>query len=255
MGETNPNGANGDLRANRVPKASDLLAHRLRAQILGNALPVGTELPSEAELIQIHSFSRSTIREALRLVEADGLIVTKRGPGGGIRVTQPDISQISHRMAVVFASQRVTYGEFFELRKIIEPATAAQAASTGSDEQRRRILDLATAERANYQGVESSVEFHELVSEAANNKAIRVFLSVLEQALQGHAPGALLRAEEISSTLRAHEKIAQAIYNRDADAASKGMLRHIEAYERSIREQGRLDDVAVSKSYWTSLAP
>lgn len=61
-------------RYTRVPKASDILADRLRAKILGRAMRPGDQLASEAELISGEGFSRGTVREALRLLESDGLI-------------------------------------------------------------------------------------------------------------------------------------------------------------------------------------
>src|ERR1700733_11935074 len=87
----------------RVPKASGFVADELRAQIIGNDLAPGTRLPSEAQLIEQFGLSRATVREALRLLEAEGLILVKRGPRGGLTVSRPNPSHISRSMATMVA--------------------------------------------------------------------------------------------------------------------------------------------------------
>src|SRR6202034_1155879 len=117
----------------------------------------------ETELIESSGFSRSTVREALRLLEADGLIVTKRGPGGGIRVSRPDINQISRSMSILFTSQAVTNREFLGFRQIMEPPLAGLAARAATAQQREWLLALAQKEQGDYSGVGSSVQFHEAI--------------------------------------------------------------------------------------------
>src|ERR1041384_7768555 len=66
-----------------VPKASDVLAARLREMILSSGLAEGTPLPTERELVAQSGLSRASVREALRVLETEGLIVTKAGRNGG----------------------------------------------------------------------------------------------------------------------------------------------------------------------------
>jgi DNA-binding GntR family transcriptional regulator len=78
-----------ELSRGRVPKAAELLASEMRRMILGRGLAPGTPLPSEAEIIEQRGQSRVTAREALRLLEAEGLIEVRRGPRGGVLVGDP----------------------------------------------------------------------------------------------------------------------------------------------------------------------
>src|SRR5690606_33401804 len=66
-----------------VPKSSDVLARELRRQILSAALPAGTPLPPERDLVAQTGLSRSSVREALRILEAESLVITKPGRFGG----------------------------------------------------------------------------------------------------------------------------------------------------------------------------
>ena len=225
----------------RVPKASDVIAARLRAQILGDRLEVGTELPSEAELIQGEGFSRSTVREALRLLEADGLIVTKRGPGGGIRVSRPDMNQISRSMAILFTSQAVTHREFLQFRRTIEPAIAALAAEQATDEQRQWLLTLARSEDQTYTGVGASVQFHEAVAVCSNNRVIAAVLSAVESALEAPVGPTALPSAAVHGTTKSHVRIAKLISAGKAAEASAAMLRHLDAFFKEVEQQGRLD--------------
>jgi GntR family transcriptional repressor for pyruvate dehydrogenase complex len=234
----------------RVPKASDVVAARLRGLILGDAMPVGTELPSEAELIELHGFSRSTVREALRLLEADGLIVTKRGPGGGIRVSRPDINQISRSMAILFTSQAVTHREFLMFRRIIEPPLAALAARSATPEQREWLLALAKNQHSQYSGVGASVEFHEAIGVCTNNGVARAVLAAMQSALEGHVRAESLSSDDIHGTTNVHVRIAKLIHDSKPEEAEQAMQRHLDAFVKAVDAQGRLDDLAVARSYW-----
>jgi DNA-binding FadR family transcriptional regulator len=236
----------------RVPKASDVVAARLRGRILGEAMAAGTELPSEAELIESHGFSRSTVREALRLLEADGLIVTKRGPGGGIRVSRPDINQISRSMAILFTTQSVTHREFLTFRTMLEPPMAALAARSATTEQREWLLAQANHEQTTYSGVGGSVGFHEAIGVCTNNGVVRAVLAAMESALEGHVVNESLSSDDIEGTIRVHVRIAELISAGKAEEAETAMLRHLEAFISSVDRRGRLDDLAVSRSFWQS---
>ena len=74
----------------RVPKAAELVAAHLRRQIIRGDIAEDEALPAEAELMHIYNVSRPTLREALRILESESLIVVKRGARGGARAALPD---------------------------------------------------------------------------------------------------------------------------------------------------------------------
>ena len=88
-----------------VPKAAEVIAEDMRNEIIVGGLAPGTALPSEAELMARYQFSRASVREALRLMESDGLIYIKRGPRGGVRVAHPDDSHVSRSFSLLFATR------------------------------------------------------------------------------------------------------------------------------------------------------
>lgn len=229
-----------------VMKASDVLAEELRRLILGGPMEEGATLPSEAELVQQYSFSRGTVREALRLLETDNLITIRRGPKGGIRVRLPDVHQVSRSVALLFSRDQTKIDDLFQFRLLLEPAAAAAAALTATPEQRRRLI-----ESAPYQdGFPAAADFHGLVGEGSNNGVFDILLTTLHDSLEWHASDEKLEEEDVEATRRAHIQIADAIDKGDAAAAGRRMKRHLEAFEKVLRGRGRLDEPIVPLSHW-----
>lgn len=236
----------------RLPKASDVLADRLRGQILGRGMTNGEPLPSEAELIAEHGFSRGTVREALRLLESDGLIEIRRGPHGGIRVAEPDLSQITRSLALRLTLAETTTRSFSAFRQLVEPAAAAAAAEHATEEQRGWLMALAEAGSPQNTSWEPSVEFHEALGVCSNNEILRVVIAAFGQELTWHVPGEGLTETDREDTRRAHRSIARAVAAGEAERASKAMLRHLQQFERVLAEKGRLDQPVLPKERWLS---
>lgn len=235
--------------ATRLQKASDILADRIRAEILGNNLQPGDALASEAELIEAHGFSRGTVREALRLLEAEGLIVIKRGPKGGIRVRHPDITQVSHSLALHFAMSKTTLGEFFTFRRLVEPAAAAEAARSATPEQRASLIEIAEQVRG-LPPLARAPEFHGALGVCSNNGVYRAILAALHRVIEWHSLSERLSDEDIEGTTRAHLAIARAIEKGDDKGAARLMNRHLESFEAVLAEQGRLDQPIIPPRHW-----
>lgn len=238
----------------RLPKASDVVADRLRAEILGQGLQPGDDLPSEADIIQTHGFSRGTVREALRLLEAEGLISVKRGPKGGVRVRRPDVSQVSRSLALLFTTTQVTLREFLAYRKLMEPQAAALAADNATSAQRELLLAIVASDESLQDDLGRSPEFHGAVGDATNNGVYRTVMEALHHVLEWHAPGERLSREDVAATQRAHRRIAEAIMDGDGDVARRAMLRHLEGFEQVLEERGRLDEPIVSAARWIEVA-
>lgn len=81
------------LQPMSVPKASDVLANDLRERILRGEFPSGTALPPERELVNQTKMSRTTVREALRILEVQGLVTIKTGRAGGASLSCPEATQ------------------------------------------------------------------------------------------------------------------------------------------------------------------
>ena len=119
---------------NRVRKAGEVVAERFRKEIAQGILAIGHQLPSEEELTASFGIARTTLREALRVLESQGLLEIKRGRGGGGIITMPRLDNLSQSLALVLQLQRTSLGDLDDARMMIEPPLAGRLATHHSDE-------------------------------------------------------------------------------------------------------------------------
>ena len=235
-------------RGRRAPKASILLANELRARILGEGMPAGTELPSEVELTRESGLGRATVREALRLLESEGLIAIRRGVQGGIEVTRPNLSQLSHSLAPILTLSEAPLADLVAFRMIVEPAVASLAAEQASEDQRTRLVEL--AEHGPGDGYQNEVAFHVLLAECAGNELVRVLLMVPHDLLRLHLGGENITVEDVREANRAHHRISHAVASGDGADAARAMLRHLESFRDRMERLGRLQQPIVPRERW-----
>jgi GntR family transcriptional repressor for pyruvate dehydrogenase complex len=234
----------------RVPKASGILAGDLRREIIRNRLPVGTDLPGETTLIERTGYSRGTVREALRLLEVEGLITTRRGPQGGVRVSRPDTSQATRSIAVLLALSDVRMRELFHFRRYIEKEAARLAAEHATEEQVQAMLDaVRDDERETVEGV---VSFHTLVAQACGNEFFTVTLTVILQIAEWHTPQEGLNNRDICVARESHELVVNHIAAGRGDEAAEAMDAHLLTFEKVVRKQGNLDAPVLRPENWSS---
>jgi GntR family transcriptional regulator, transcriptional repressor for pyruvate dehydrogenase complex len=130
------------LQPMQVPKASDVLADDLRDRILCGGLQAGTALPPERELVAQTQTSRTTVREALRILEVQRLVVIKSGRSGGAFVRQLCGESVASSVIMLIRGQQLRMTALLETRAAIEPACAGLAAKYRTTE------DLASLDRA-----------------------------------------------------------------------------------------------------------
>ena len=123
-------------------KAHELVADRIRQQIVSGELVEGQHLPAEEELTAHFGVARTTLREALRVLESQGLVAIRRGRGGGPMVTHPSLEPIAMTFAVSLQLQHTAVGDLDAARQMIEPQIAGQLARSHTD------VDLAALEDA-----------------------------------------------------------------------------------------------------------
>jgi GntR family transcriptional repressor for pyruvate dehydrogenase complex len=222
----------------RLAKASDVVVLRVREQIVNQRLPEGTPLPSEAELMHLYGVGRVAVREALRLLERDGLIEVRRGAHGGIFVSHPEIRQVRDAVALLFAMQNTTLREFVEFRQLIEPAAAARAAKNLSEKHRSELARLLEGKEV----LERVPDMHLLVAEATGNGVIAVSLNALQGAFEGHFRRGKIDVGHMEETSAAHRKIVSRILAGDGSGAERAMRVHLEAYRNYLENENLLDE-------------
>lgn len=228
----------------RTRSASKQLAGFLSELIIRDGLAAGTQLGSESDLAEATRLSRGTVREALRFLEADGLIKIVRGAGGGATVAHPDSDHLSRSFALLMAMTGTPLADLMEFRRVIEPAAAGLAAERATPEQVEQLLELADHPESPH-----VTRFHLRLAEATNNDLFRHLLRVPHKLLEWQ-PEELICEDDRHDASRAHRAIANAILNGDAEGAVRAMDNHLAAYEAALGHSAELP--IVPRSQWTS---
>jgi len=226
-----------------VPRASSVLANALRERILAGDIPPGAELPTERELGQQGGVSRATVREALRILESDGLIETRLGRRGGSSVRAPTSLPIERSVGTFIRGGGVSMQDVFDTRAVIEPASARLAAlrrtTRDLDELNRIHAELVRATRMNdvRAYVQANLDWHLQVVRASQNELLWALISGASNAIYVHSEIEGFSSPEVRNTvIRVHQRIMDAILSQDGDAAARRMQLHVGAYIAGMRE-------------------
>src|SRR3954454_17028374 len=122
-----------------VRKLSTALADSITDTILKSGLQPGARLPSEREMREQFGVGRGTLREALRVLEAEGLITVRSGPHGGPVVAKPDADRLARLVILLLIGWGATLKDVYEVRIVLEPLAVAEAATAATPEQLEAI--------------------------------------------------------------------------------------------------------------------
>jgi DNA-binding FadR family transcriptional regulator len=167
-------------------KLSHLVADALRARIGSGELSPGDGLPSESKLLQHFEVSRPTLREALRVVESEGLIALGRGARTGATVLGPSVEAAVRYGEMYLAAQKTTLGDVHQVRTMLEPAWVAVLATRPRPELVKALRVCVAAQRsAQAEGdlvatVSALNQFHRRMVEFSENRALSLFAGILE---------------------------------------------------------------------------
>ena len=224
-----------------VPKASDVLASELRERILRGEFPEGSALPPERELVTQTGMSRTTVREALRILEVQGLVRIKTGRSGGAFVERPGEESIASSVGLLIRGGRIRMAALLETREGVEPVCAKLAAKyrTSDDLDRLdRANDAIAVEGGSLTDfLEANVDWHVGVALATHNELLTGFMRALSGAIYASTDNqGFIDADVRRTTLRAHRTITEAIRAQDPNAAVRRMNRHVHAYAEAVSE-------------------
>jgi DNA-binding FadR family transcriptional regulator len=235
-------------------KSSDALAAELRERILGGHYAEGAALPSERDIVDETGLGRGSVREALRVLEAEGLIRTKTGRHGGTFTTRPNEDGLTRFVSLFVRGRRIPIRALLEARTTVEPSLAYYAALNRTPEDIVALREACVAMESAPDGPEfgrSNLAWHYAVAAASHNELLVAFLASISSAItresdehakafEGSALGDIRAA-----VILAHQRITDAVVRGQADAAKRRMDRHLNAYAATVNAAGPQDvDVA-----------
>ena len=216
------------------PPAYQLLADELRADITSGRLQPGERLPPEPELCVKTGVSRSTVREALRLLASQHLIVTTRGVTGGSFVAHPDAEQLADGLATGFTlltnSADVGLADLLELRRALEVPAAGLAAVRREDEHlieiRGALFDPVVDDLDTMLAAHTA--FHMAVAKATGNPLFELVARPLYHASFGEDVTGNLPAGYWQQIDADHRMLIDCMTVHDAESATRVAARHLD---------------------------
>lgn len=243
------------------PRVAEMIAGILRNRIVNGELEDGRVLPKQEDLLNEFGVSLPSLREAMRILETEGLISVRRGNLGGALVHRPSSEAAAYSLGLVLQSQRVVLSDVAAALRVLEPACAAMCASSTSRRRvagrlRKLISDSESCLEDGPEFTRSSREFHDELARLCGNTTLRELVGTLETlwshfearwadetARKGIYPDVKLRRRDVSD----HEAIAQAIANGDELVAERASRRHLEQVHRWLLTHAGNQPLAVTE--------
>jgi len=229
----------------RPKRAYQEISEEIRKAILDGRLETGKRLPTERELAQQFQVGRLTIREALRTLEAKGLIQIKVGWEGGSFISTPDPDVMPAMMIDNLQLEGLTSSQAFEARIGLEPVIVKYAIQHATKEDFKRIeknvrecreiMESASMEEI----VWNMIDYHILIGEATHNPSFIMFIRALMEWARRQLEGWLPSPEIQLKSYQDHEKILESLKDSDVKRAQRRMEGHILRMSEYVAQRRR----------------
>ncbi|NLU72681.1 FadR family transcriptional regulator [Streptomyces sp. HNM0575] len=216
----------------RSAKMAELVAREIVEDIVERQLPAGASLPSEAPMLEMYGVARGTLREALRILENNGLVRVRPGRGGGPVVGAADPYNFGRTLTLFLQMGRTRFWELVEARVIMEPMMARLAAERRDKDRLAELAKameahkgLGTDDQAAYLSVVQ--DFHGVVAGMSGNGVLDLFGRALKEVYTERVIAAERPPARWAEVRREHEAVAQAIFDGNGADAEELMRAHM----------------------------
>lgn len=223
----------------RKIRLSEQILEVIKQKIAEDGFKPGDKFYSENELTKILQVSRSSVREAVRILEVTGFVNVKQGKG--IYISDA-IEDGYGAFANWMKNHETSLIEHFEVRLIIDPKAAAYAARNAEDDDIQKMEDACTdfikySKEKNTEGmIKADKLFHKILAKSTKNRTLHLLMKTMTESLSEgwitslHIPG------RINKTIVEHRSVLNAIKARDSETAERVMYLHIENALNDIRK-------------------
>ena len=208
--------------------------------IRDGVLKPGDRLPPERDLAERLQVSRSSLREAMRALELQGLVVSR--PGSGTFVSTESLDTLVSIIAASLTGARDFLNDVFEVRHLLEPQVAALAAERATEEDFQSIAEALGQQEQQIArgetGVEGDTAFHFAMARATQNWALVRVISTIANVLRVSRDRSLQTPGRPQRSLASHRHILEMIRRKDAGEARAAMEHHISEVEPAHSSSG-----------------
>jgi GntR family transcriptional repressor for pyruvate dehydrogenase complex len=221
-------------RRGRIKEKPELIADELRTLIVTGQLSEGDSLGKEPELVERFGVSRPSLREALRILETEGLVTVVRGVLGGIIVHEPDEKLTARMAALVLQSRNVTLADVYQARSFIEPEAVRLLASSSLAVRNAALAELAELVREEKRVIDdpdafgaANARFHERLVALAGNQTLSIVVEMLHEVVE----------RAVTSVSRVSPDVDSAAVRRRGIRSQEALLELIESKRWSEAEE------------------
>jgi DNA-binding FadR family transcriptional regulator len=228
------------MTALRWQRVAELVANDLREQILSGKLTTGDLLPKEEALRATYPVSKPSLREAMRILEAEGLVTVRRGNVGGAIVQRPSAANVAYTLALVLRSNKVAIPDVARALREVEPLCAGMCAER-PDRRRRVVPKLKSIHTQSLASLDDLAKasamsrlFHEAIVELCGNASLVVLAGALEAIWSSHETSrtsvcdpASIPLVERRAALAAHAELLARIDEGDVAGARELASTHL----------------------------
>jgi DNA-binding FadR family transcriptional regulator len=238
--EPQTRGAVASTQLPRGEKVASRVARLIVRDIVGSERQPGDALEAESAMLERFGVSRASLREALRILETQGLITIKPGPGGGPSVGAVDSRDFGRMATLFFQVLRVNLGAVIEARLVIEPVMAELAAERHDPElngQLQEIVDAHSVDLPDPEWLAVTQSFHAMVCGMSGNPLLNLLAAALKDIYTDRVAGFVFPPENRDHVVKVHGEIGRAIIKGDGQTAKRLMHDHMATLARFFEER------------------
>lgn len=238
-----------ERRLTVIPKAAEIIAGRIRRAIADGTLLPGQQLSPQPELAEQQGVSAPTMREALRILETEGLIDVRRGVRGGAYVNAPSLGAVSRQLGMFLQVQGATVADLYEARIVFEPPAARWLAERWTEDAEKDLRACLDEERDALDDPEAVVRagsrFHIRLLQHCGNVSLgaigTIIAGIVEKHLAMTVAGRAVRDQLEAVTkagLRRQEKLVELMAAGDGAAAERHWRKALEDALKMVQAGG-----------------
>jgi DNA-binding FadR family transcriptional regulator len=229
-------------------RAFEQILHQVEQRIIDGTLQAGDRLPAERELASLFGVSRTSVREALRVLEMFGVLVAKRGsgPDAGSIVSDGARTGLQSALRMHIGLFRIPTGDVVDVRSTLEAEAARLAADRFDPEDLDRLRQIIAAMReadTEFQFNELDTEFHVQLASVSHNALLPVLMEAIRGAIQHEMVKSFARLRDgkpVRDRLIAeHEGIVKTIERGDGDAAAQAIMDHVRGFYGDVMSEAK----------------